>query len=126
MFWIEEPIPAVQDSDRSECIMITVTCANGHCLRINDKYAGKSGRCPYCHVRVEVPASENAFEDEVLSIVSSPSIPEGTEGSQKPWTDVTDSSLLRRRNKCTHCCQVVSFAFTTCPRCGTRLTALSN
>jgi uncharacterized paraquat-inducible protein A len=106
--------------------MISVTCANGHCLRLNDKYAGKSGRCPYCHVRVEVPANDGAFEDEVLKIVGSPSIHDGVEASQKSWTDVTDSSLLRRRNKCSQCSQILSFAFTTCPRCGNPLTALSN
>jgi len=108
--------------------MIVVVCSNGHRLRVNDKFAGKSGKCPYCHVRVEVPANQDSFEDEVMKIVADPSasIHDEVDVSQKSWTDVTDSSLLRRRNKCTQCAQVVSFAFTICPRCGTPLTALSN
>ena len=101
--------------------MITVTCSNGHRLRVKDSCAGKSGRCPHCHVLIRVPANEIAFEDEILKIVGGPSIHDGAEASKESRTSLAGSSLIRRMKECTQCCQVVSFAFTICPRCGTPL-----
>lgn len=119
---------------------ITVTCSNGHLLRIKDKYAGKSGLCSYCHVRIEVPANERAFEDEVLTIVGPPrkapppDIPEdsihdgasvlaGDEAKEESGVSLVGSSLLHRRKVCPQCRHIASFAFTVCPRCGTPLAA---
>ncbi len=34
---------------------IMVVCPNGHKLKVKDKYAGKSGRCPMCKSRIRVP-----------------------------------------------------------------------
>ena len=51
---------------------ITVTCLRGHVLHLDEKYAGRSGRCPHCHVLVHVPKPGQTFEDEILAILEPP------------------------------------------------------
>ena len=51
---------------------ITVTCPTGHLLHVEDKYAGRSGRCPHCHALVHVPKPGQVSEEEILAIVEPP------------------------------------------------------
>ena len=51
---------------------ISVTCPTGHVLHVDDKHAGLSGRCPYCHALVHVPKPGQILEDEILAIVEPP------------------------------------------------------
>jgi anti-anti-sigma factor len=51
---------------------ITVTCPTGHILHVDDKHAGRSGRCPHCHALVHVPKPGQVLEDEILAIVEPP------------------------------------------------------
>lgn len=47
---------------------ITVTCPGGHVLHVEDKYAGRSGKCPKCHSVVHVPRTESHPEYEILEL----------------------------------------------------------
>ncbi len=51
---------------------ITVTCPTGHVLHVDDKHAGRSGRCPYCYAFVQVPKPGQILEDEILAVFESP------------------------------------------------------
>ena len=46
---------------------IQVDCPNGHSLSVKDKFAGKSGLCPRCKARIQVPHVLTA--DDVLDMV---------------------------------------------------------
>ncbi len=35
--------------------MILVKCPNGHALQVDDRHAGKKGRCPFCKSSVQIP-----------------------------------------------------------------------
>jgi anti-anti-sigma factor len=117
---------------------IKVTCPNGHVLDVKDKYAGKSGLCPLCRARVEVPQPEQVSDDEVLAILGPPKAPPPTptpseefvhqdprhdEVKKESGVSLLGSSLLRRKKACPKCGDIVSFAFAVCPRCGTPLSA---
>ena len=53
---------------------ITVTCPNGHLLHVEDKHAGRSGKCPHCHFLVHVPKPGQVLEDEILAIIEPPAV----------------------------------------------------
>lgn len=101
---------------------ITITCPNGHLLRLKDKYAGKTGYCPHCQARIKVP--DRSFDDEVLAIVGTPQPPVPSTDSihdeprEESGVSLLGSALLRRKKVCLQCSQTVSFSFTNCPRCG--------
>lgn len=42
---------------------IDVVCPNGHTLKVKDKYAGKTGRCPHCQMPVQVPQAAACLID---------------------------------------------------------------
>jgi len=52
---------------------IKVRCPNGHLLSVSDRFAGKSGLCPACKARVQVPQARAAAvsEDAILNILKS-------------------------------------------------------
>jgi anti-anti-sigma factor len=51
---------------------IKVTCPTGHVLHVDDKHAGRSGKCPYCQALVHVPKPGELREEEILAIVEPP------------------------------------------------------
>lgn len=51
---------------------IPVTCANGHVLRVKDSFAGKTGYCPHCRVKVHVPYPQEFREDDIMSVLGPP------------------------------------------------------
>ncbi len=50
---------------------IRVVCPNGHVLDIKNKYAGKTGFCPVCKARVEVPVPQTDVfsEDSIMDVL---------------------------------------------------------
>ncbi|MGA2620593.1 MAG: hypothetical protein ABSF26_23470 [Thermoguttaceae bacterium] len=54
---------------------ISVRCPNGHDLRVKDEFAGKSGLCPHCRCRIQVPMPVNigdpgqVSDDDVLAML---------------------------------------------------------
>jgi hypothetical protein len=60
---------------------ISIKCPNGHDLKVKDEYAGKSGLCPHCHAKVQVPVpppkpvarpSGKVSDDDVLAMLGPP------------------------------------------------------
>jgi anti-sigma B factor antagonist len=115
---------------------ITVTCPNGHLLRVRDEFAGKSGLCPHCRARIQVPQSERVSEDDVLAMLDTPkpSAPLSKPSEEfvhqesrhdnlpgESGVSLQASSLLRRKKVCSGCGNITSYTFTNCPRCGTPL-----
>src|SRR5881394_3663104 len=45
---------------------VQVTCPNGHVLRVQSKYAGKTGTCPDCKQQVMVPDLTEIIAMETL------------------------------------------------------------
>lgn len=50
---------------------IEVTCPQGHCLRVKNEFAGKTGICPHCKERIVVPRIE-VTEDDLLALLGPP------------------------------------------------------
>jgi anti-anti-sigma factor len=51
---------------------IEVTCPNGHVLRVKREFAGRSGLCPNCQARIEVPKAAPVSEDDLLTVLGPP------------------------------------------------------
>jgi hypothetical protein len=64
---------------------IEVHCECGQLLRVKEKYAGKTGRCPYCKGYVDVPVPK-VSEGDILDMlgVPDPPKPEQTEHHDAP------------------------------------------
>jgi anti-sigma B factor antagonist len=125
---------------------IKVTCPNGHDLQVKSEFAGKSGLCPHCKVRIEVPtpATETVSEDELLAVLGQPrkahrhaasgDEPRGPhqvaqtgqaapkKEAERPTDDRPRSAAsLRRTRVCPKCCEFLSVSHTHCPKCRTPL-----
>ena len=51
---------------------IEVTCPNGHILRVKREFAGRSGLCPNCQSRIDVPWAAPLSEDDLLTVLGPP------------------------------------------------------
>jgi anti-sigma B factor antagonist len=53
---------------------IKVICPNGHELHVKSEFAGKSGLCPHCKSRIEVPkpAAKAVSEDDLMAVLGQP------------------------------------------------------
>jgi hypothetical protein len=49
---------------------IAVHCPGGHTLRIKDKYAGKSGKCPRCGAKIRVARAYPINADFVENLLT--------------------------------------------------------
>ncbi len=126
-------------------VAISVTCPNGHVLKVKNEFAGKSGLCPECHSRVFVPMPVHKAEearisdDEILGLLGPPNkvqaaqprppfepVPDSIHDAPPEGSGITlrGSSILEKQKVCPHCAHLASIAFTNCPRCGTRLPEL--
>lgn len=108
---------------------IEVACPNGHTLHVKDKYAGQTGLCPHCHVRVLVPTPVCLSEDDIASMIGPPMVEdeESIHGSSRTAKSESNSgmsllgtSAIRRGIKrCPKCHKDVSSAYNLCPHCHT-------
>lgn len=55
---------------------ISVVCSQGHKITANEKFAGKTVKCPKCGVGVEIPLPEEPDLDAVLTLLDAPSAPQ--------------------------------------------------
>ncbi len=111
---------------------IEVTCPNGHVLKVKDKYAGKTGCCPHCNSRVDVPEPAKVSEDDILEFVG-PAKPAGMDDDdehvyQDPAEEVSSansgasllgSSAIRHMKACSVCGEKVPVWHASCPQCDT-------
>jgi hypothetical protein len=116
---------------------IAVDCPNGHTLKVKDKYAGKTGRCPYCRARVEVPDPSQVSDEDVLDYLSGPharpqeqSLDESVFDDPSPadpeatGVSLAGSTTIRNKKFCPHCGKFVSLSFRYCPSCSTNLSGV--
>ena len=114
---------------------IKVTCPNGHLLRVKDEFAGKSGLCPHCRARIQVPQPEKMSDDDVMAMLdtAAPSAAarpaeeyvhqdaQHDERLAESGIGLHASSLTRRKKVCSGCGNITSYTFKICPRCATPL-----
>jgi anti-sigma B factor antagonist len=65
---------------------IKVTCPNGHEMQVKNEFAGKSGLCPHCKSRIEVPVPEPkaVSEDDLLKVLGLPRVVPRTPAFNEP------------------------------------------
>jgi anti-anti-sigma factor len=131
---------------------IEVKCPNGHCMRVKSEFAGRSGLCPECHARIDVPRlavpkSSGLSEDDLLAVLGPPHRaprqvespfaeaekpqPHASQADRSSANAVKDAAVpiatafVHRRRVCPKCCEIAPFAATECPRCQTSLSGWS-
>lgn len=123
---------------------IQVTCPNGHDLKVKDKYAGKTGRCPFCHEKVLVPKRSGGLSDEdalgmlgdyeppkpkPLPPLDEPEPQEEQQGhvlddhpddhfGQSSGLSLLGSSIVRHQKTCPACGTTMDHWFASCKKCG--------
>lgn len=99
---------------------ISVVCPNGHPVLVKDEYAGKTGFCPQCHAKVQVPLPKAADDlpalDEFVRQALDTNWVAGETASNPPPSLFP---LKKKAKLCVECGSVLSRSFTVCPRCAT-------
>ncbi len=108
---------------------INIVCPNGHALRIKDKYAGKTRRCPVCKAVIEVPPKlaylvkdpvESPAPDESglsgLNLLSPDSGGKPADGS--PGIKDMKDTRSEESKICAKCCKEIPKSAKVCPHCG--------
>lgn len=114
---------------------IQLTCPNGHPVKVEDKYAGRVGRCPACSAKVPIPEPNKSdiSEDAILDIlgpaeVAAPHAPEPLPVHQEGGSDThsggssiaSSAAVLQQPMKiCPACKRRVSVRYQICPHCRT-------
>jgi len=127
---------------------IHVVCPNGHALNVKESLAGKTGLCPKCKARVQVPElrRDELSEDSIMSIlgphVSKAVQPSPVEASpvevspvevspvevspetvEAPQAVPVDSNSPPKKS-CHRCNRVISSELHICPFCHTFIAKL--
>ncbi|TWU06056.1 hypothetical protein [Stieleria varia] len=122
---------------------IEMTCPNGHELKIKDHWAGKTGRCPKCRVKMTVPMPIKVTDSDVLAMIGDYVPTQYTQiGSDVAVKQVSDndvhaldeyetamdkatsglsllgSSVVAHKKTCRHCGHKANLWFATCEGCG--------
>ncbi len=102
---------------------IELTCPQGHKLKVKDRYAGKTGRCPRCGSQVRVPG---VSEQEILRLLSCDDLIEADhpvshemQPADEPETVPVRLPLAAGSKVCPRCKKEVRATFDLCPYCGT-------
>jgi hypothetical protein len=55
---------------------IRIDCPNGHPVKVEEKYAGRMGRCPACGAKVRIPQPDQGdLSEEAILDILGPSVP---------------------------------------------------
>jgi hypothetical protein len=111
---------------------IKVKCPNGHVLNVKNRFAGKSGRCPFCQATVSVPKPSLVIDDDALAKLDMAKAAQTDPGNSDQsvvdeppavdsGVDLGSSSALMRKKMCPGCDSLVSSTLVHCPRCGALL-----
>lgn len=115
---------------------IRLDCPNGHPVKVEEKYAGRMGRCPMCGVKVLIPQPEHVdlSEDAILDILgpsSSPAPaaplaspaparePQQTQSVATGSSSMQGAMLAQPTRVCPSCKRKVSIRYQICPHCRT-------
>ena len=94
---------------------IRVTCENGHRFKVKEKYAGKTGRCPNCKARVEVPVVVGAYVPDGSNILDADAL------DQRSGSDISlVGSKVYNTELCPKCATPVPIWHCKCGDCGHR------
>ena len=109
---------------------IQFNCPNGHLLKVKDKYAGQTGLCPQCQVRVLVPMPAGPMSDEAIADFIGPpptiddrpvhqEVPTGDTAGMSGSSLIHDAMAARETKICPKCRREVRVCYTLCPHCKT-------
>jgi len=107
---------------------IRVVCPNGHVLKVKETLAGKTGLCPHCKARVEVPRldQDDMSEDAILGLLEAAGPPpkDGANDSRRPAPLGSTSKAASSGNSppmksCHKCHQEIEAGIHICPHCHT-------
>jgi hypothetical protein len=111
---------------------IRCVCQNGHVLKVKDSFAGRSGLCPSCRARVDVPqlVKKSISEDAILGLLGRQSSAERAAAeSSGVLLAASESGMIRLpfpKKTCSRCNQEVSAGAHICPHCHTYIANLSD
>jgi hypothetical protein len=117
---------------RRSTMSIRCVCQNGHVLKVKDSFAGKSGRCPSCNARVDVPISDDSgiSEDAILGLLGKQSQSDRvTAESSGVLLAASESGTLHLpfpKKTCSRCEREVTVGTHICPHCHTYIANLSD
>ncbi|HPZ81862.1 MAG TPA: hypothetical protein PL064_00420 [Thermogutta sp.] len=97
---------------------IEIVCSNGHRLKVKDEFAGRTGACPICGVKVKVPPKTRPLtEDDVLKFLGdAPPPPTEPEPAAEVRKIVrTDSPARLPKKICEKCHREILAATRICP-----------
>ena len=122
---------------------IEVECPNGHQLRVKDKFSGKSGLCPHCKARVQVPdtltdagildilgdppppapppppiAPEEISDDSASIHHEEPKSATASDSVRESGTSLLGSSVIRHHKVCKGCGHTAVLWQASCTKCG--------
>lgn len=112
---------------------IRVVCPNGHVLKVKESLAGKTGLCPHCKARVEVPlpSQEDLSEDAILGLLDSggPRPKDGTGSTRPPARPASKpkaaSGSSPPMKSCHKCHQEIEAGIHICPHCHTYIAVMT-
>ena len=124
-------------SEEGLVMTILVRCPNGHVLHIKEKHAGKSGLCPHCHARIDVPASRTppphgTARPPLAGKKETRDRP--AQARQEPWhaseneqagAKLTGSAMVRHKKPCPNCAKLIPYWYATCPYCKSPMSTLA-
>jgi len=108
---------------------IRVVCPNGHVLSVKDSFAGKTGLCPMCKARVEVPeaAKKKLSEDAIMSILGPHISPDDETKPVGPRSAPdADRGMGPKKKSCHQCNREISVGIHICPFCHTYIANLAD
>jgi hypothetical protein len=108
---------------------IEFRCPHGHLLRVSEKHAGRTGRCPRCKALISIPhppSDSDVSEDAILSMLGnpSPSRRHHDDGDDDSPDLHGDSTLPMKA--CSRCNSRIPVTTHICPHCQTYLADASS
>lgn len=97
---------------------IRVTCDNGHRFKVKEKYSGKTGKCPKCKARVEVPVVVGSYTRDNSSVLDDDAHEAGHEHSGSGISLI--GSRVNNTEPCPRCEKLVPIWHCKCDDCGHR------
>ncbi len=108
---------------------IMVICPKGHELKIKDKYAGRTGRCPLCKSRIKIPVPDEEIPGGLVRGIYDPSksglsglaleVPEFID-------DPSDEESANTMIVCGKCQKEIPATAQTCPYCKSYVVSLTD
>ena len=109
---------------------IQLLCPNGHALQVREAYAGKTGVCPLCRARVQIPKSVHSevTEEAILGFLGPPrrSYAPAVSGVVAATETRSEVSPSPPKKSCDKCNREILAATHICPYCHTYIAGLAD